>query len=110
VSGLANDCFTPGAPLADRSNVESANPAFAGRRRGAGRCAQDTNTSRIVTPIARLDSPSSRIRASFSGPTAPYFRPEGAASAPPPEPRMALKNSELLSTTITSDFLLKLAR
>ena len=33
-----------------------------------------------------------------------------AAPAAPPEPRIALKKSELVSMTITSDFLLKLAR
>ena len=35
---------------------------------------------------------------------------EASAAPAPPEPRIALKKSELVSITITSDFLLKLAR
>jgi hypothetical protein len=40
-----------------------------------------------------------------------FLAAEDASAAPaPPEPRIALKKSELVSITITSDFLLKLAR
>ena len=41
---------------------------------------------------------------------APYFFLTAAPASAEPAPRIALKKSLLLSTTITSDFLLKLAR
>ena len=141
----ANECFVPGGTTGGDSNEELAKRAFAA---GFSKALQGPNTSRIVTPIARLDSPRSRIWGSVSRsarsntrrhapgfrngsspskistsatalqssrPTPPYFfltaaSPAPAPAAPLPEPRIALKKSEPVSTTTTSDFLLKLAR
>ena len=82
-------------------------------------CSARSNTRRQAPGFRNGSSPSkistSAIALASRRPTYFFLAATGASPAPapapaPPEPRMALKKSVLVSTTITSDFLLKLAR
>ncbi len=80
-----DECFARRARLPTGSNGDLGKPGFARRATGATTPVRSTTTQCfLAAPVA--------------------------ASAEPPEPRMALKKSEPVSTTITSDFLLKLSR
>ena len=89
--GGAHECFVAAATLAAGSHAEMCKPAFAATGPRAGRAG--------------------RPAAPAPGASTPYFFFGAAAPASAePAPRIALKKSLLESMTITSDFLLKLAR
>ena len=96
----ANECFVPGGTLAAGSNEVLHKPAFAGVSRIA---------AALGKPRARGRA-DPRPRGTGSGPRAHFFLATPAPASAEPAPRIALKKSLPVSTTITSDFLLKLAR
>ena len=134
----ANECLVPRGTTAAASNGDIGKPAFAAAargRQGPKNSRMATPMARLVSPSMRIcasvifsarsktrrqapglrnGSRPSRMSTSptalaSSRPTA-YFLPAAPGPSAAPAPRMALKKSELVSVTTTSDFLLKLAR